>query len=245
MLQKVFVFGLCFFWTVLSINNIGYQIHSNNDLGEIRQTLLKGARYFKFDPHYVDDETACNASSGCLLLNHDKPLVGLSKYDSTNDLLAFFNSSEFNFLSNKETVVVALCFKSAPEKCKNTTSFNKWLNLVDDFYSKALVMMPGVQIVLDGDGKPQNCLAEKWPAWKSVWIKTDGPADAFYSNDETQGFDRFQVLNNPENVIDWTWMAQPEVDYGKFTNSTYPYQLWEVCMHIARLIEFNLIKVVS
>ena len=37
---------------------------------------------------------------------------------------------------------------------------------------------------------------------------------------------RFQVLNDREGRLDWYRLAQQ--DYGKFTNSTSPYHLWEV-----------------
>jgi hypothetical protein len=37
---------------------------------------------------------------------------------------------------------------------------------------------------------------------------------------------RFQVLNDPEGYTDWADMMKQ--NYGKFSESSYPYQLWEV-----------------
>jgi hypothetical protein len=39
-------------------------------------------------------------------------------------------------------------------------------------------------------------------------------------------YGRFQILNDREGRMDWYKLAQE--DYGKFTNSTSPYHLWEV-----------------
>lgn len=191
----------------------------------MNQLLVKGVRMFKFDPHYVTDSSDCK--SGCLLLNHDKPVLSMSTYSSATDLINYLKSENFERLGQGEKIVVALCFKSAPDLCKNTTAFHNWIKLVDEFY-EAAVAIPNVEIILDGDAKPINCLVDKWLPWKSVWIKSDGPKTAFYDNDLDNGDYRFQVLNNPTNVTDWEWMAQPNVNYGKFSSSLYPYQLWEV-----------------
>ena len=80
--------------------NIDYQIHSNNDLREFEALLTKGARAFKFDPHYVDHPLCQSSSlslslssssssllSSCLLLNHDRPSLLSSNYNNTDDLL--------------------------------------------------------------------------------------------------------------------------------------------------------------
>lgn len=213
--------------TTPKILNVDYQIHSNNDLKELPQVLLKGARRFKFDPHYITSDY-CGESKSCLLLNHDNPTPQFSNYNSSTELLNFLKSDDFQRLSDGERVTVALCFKSAPDKCQNTTAFNTWLGLVDDFYLQAQSAPKQVEFILDGDAKPLNCMIGRWPKWNSVWINSDSPNDAFYSNEETNDWYRFQVLNNPENEKNWTWLATPEVNYGKFSNGSYPYQLWEV-----------------
>lgn len=210
--------------------NIDYQLHSFNDLKEFPQILTKGARRFKFDPHYVANTAACHGKKDCLLLNHDTPLPGKSAYNSSDDLLDYLGSGEFEFLRNGDYVSIALCFKSAPSKCKeNNTDFNRWLDLVEDFFDRVAVLnIPNVEFILDGDAKPQGCLVDKWKPWNSVWIVNDCPNDAFYSDSLENDFYRFQVLNNKENVSNWKWMAGDNINYGKFAHSSYAYQLWEV-----------------
>ncbi len=221
---------------------INFQIHSNNDLNEMKQLLLKSASRFKFDLHYVDSLQCRNNkiidSRGCFLLNHDSPLTKYSKYNSSSDLVNYLRSSEFQQLkSTTEAVSVALCFKSVPNYCDfNSQNFNNWLSLTDEFFDDILTSpINGTEFILDGDVKPMNCLVGKWPGLNSVWINTNSPQDALISNSIENDYYRFQILNDPENFSNWTWMAQN--NYGKFSNSTYPYQLWEV---ICILICYNL-----
>ena len=210
--------------------NVDYQIHSNNDLNELSQVLLKGARRFKFDPHYVKTGLKCGDEKACLLLNHDTPFPALSTYNTSTELLTYLKSDDFASRTNEDRVTVALCFKSAPDKCQNTTAFASWLGLVDEFYLLAMELPRQIEIILDGDAMPKDCLIGRWPKWNSVWITGSSPNDAFYSNEEEKDYNRFQVINNPENVANWTWLASPDVNYGKFSNSSYPYQLWEVSL---------------
>lgn len=225
--------------SVLSFSNpssVDYQIHSNNDLLEWPQLLLKGARRFKVDPHFVHSgectEIGISSPDGCLLLNHDRPIVKFNqKYNSSDDLLSllssFADSPSFN---PADKLTVALCFKEAPDYCSaDSERFQSWLRLVDDLYTRAVTGIDpnAVEFVLDGDGKPMNCLEGRWDKWNSVWINTGGPQEAFYSNSVEHDYYRFQVLNDPENVANWTWMAEEDINYGKFSDSLYPYQLWE------------------
>eukprot|EP01034_Spumella_vulgaris_P027431 gene27431-34145_t len=83
-----------------------------------------------------------------------------------------------------------------------------------------------VEFILDGDAKPSGCMVGKWQPWKSVWIVGDN-SEAFTSNAQENDMYRFAILNNPENVTNWEWMASPSVNYGKFSAGAYPYQLWE------------------
>jgi hypothetical protein len=208
--------------------NIDYQIHSNNDLRELPQLLLKGARRFKFDPHYVANASACDGKSECLLLNHDTPVPSIGTYSTSDELLNFLMSPEFEKSTNGEYVSVALCFKSAPDRCQNTTKFSSWLALADDFFAKAALLPAGVEIILDGDAKPKDCLLGRWQPFKSVWIQGDSPNSAFEGDEGELDEYRYQILNNRENISNWKWMATPEINYGKFSSGSYPYQLWEV-----------------
>jgi hypothetical protein len=210
--------------------NIGYQIHSNNDLREMPQLLLKGARRFKFDPHYLaGGADACGeGKESCLLLNHDVPMPKLATYSSSDDLLELLTSDSFAKLTNGEYVSVALCFKSAPDRCQSdSTEFADWLRLADDFFERAKSVPSNVEIILDGDSVPKDCLLGRWLPHNSVWIRTGSTPNAFYDNNAENDDYRYQILNNNENISNWEWMATPEVNYGKFSNSTYPYQLWE------------------
>ena len=217
--------------------NVDYQIHSNNDLRELPQLLLKGARKFKFDPHWVSNSVGCSGMENCLLLNHDTPVPKLANYNSSDDLLDFLESSQFDLLRNGDKVSIALCFKSVPNKCQqDSQDFQSWLKLADSFFDRAQnsISPDAVEFILDGDAKPVSCLIGRWLPWKSVWINADSssPVDAFTSNSQENDYFRFSVLNNRENVSNWKWMADPSINYGKFSNGLYPYQLWEVGIRV-------------
>lgn len=140
------------------ILNVDYQIHSNNDLKEFRQVLIKGSRKFKFDPHYVSHHTKCGKSKDCFLLNHDLPTTLFSDYNTSTELLNYLASSEFKSLVGDEYISIALCFKSAPDLCKtDSDSFQSWMKLVDDFYAQAVATVSSnVEFILDGDAKPTS-----------------------------------------------------------------------------------------
>jgi hypothetical protein len=176
--------------TTATYPEVSYQIHSVNDLAEWHQLMLKGATSFKVDPHYTDAATCAVAGitaseHGCFLLNHDDPTPESSVYSSSDDLVSFVNSDEFRLLQGDRNVSIALCFKSAPDKCQeDSAQFSDWLYLVDDLHAKLTAGggPAGVEIVLDGDGKPVDCLVGRWTPWVSVWIDNGSPADALYSN---------------------------------------------------------------
>jgi hypothetical protein len=160
--------------------NIDYQIHSNNDLNELSSLLIKGARWFKFDPHYVKYHKLCNKKAPCLLLNHDNPSVLYSSYNTSDELLTYLSTSIIlSSITNRnnEKITIQLCFKSAPDKCNfNSDDFIEWLGLVKDFYNKTINLnFNNIEFILDGDGKPIDCLVGQFPLFSSVWISTDSP----------------------------------------------------------------------
>ena len=232
------------FQCVFSEPNVHYQIHSNNDLRELPQTLLKGARAFKFDPFYVELHDICidenkgnNNETDCFILSHDTPQSNYMEYSTSTELILFLSSAEFALYSNSSFVTIALCFKAAPDKCQMESSkFKRWITLVDRLYDAFYAAnVSNVEIILDGDGKPIDCLVGRWQPWNSVWINT--PADAFYSNSQENDYYRFRTLNDNENVANWEWMASADVNYGKFSSIDTPYQIWEPD---AQVIYFNL-----
>lgn len=122
----------------------------------------------------------------------------------------------------------ALCFKSAPDFCNNaSTTFNNWLALADNFFARAKNEVTGVEFILDGGVKPIKCLIGRWPELNSVWISTESPLAAFTSNDKTNDYYRYQIINDMESF--WYWTRLANQNYGKFSDPTskYPYQLWE------------------
>ncbi len=48
-----------------------------------------------------------------------------------------------------------------------------------------------------------------------------------YSNDHEKGYDRFAILNDPEDTLSWTILASELVQYAKFKHSPYTFLLWE------------------
>ena len=158
---------------------IWYQIHSNNDLREWPQLLRKGAIHFKVDPHYFP---GCSEAGSCFILNHDSPQESVS-YNTTDDLVSYLHSLEFQAQRGDKSIQIAFCFKSAPDKCDEASDeFSDWLSLVDQLHQVLTDNPPqGVQFLLDGDGKPISCLVGRWNPWLSVWIEPE-PAEAFYSN---------------------------------------------------------------
>lgn len=171
--------------------SVGYQIHSNNDLNEWEQLLNKGAIRFKVDVHYLAGGTNCvekGYDSECFLLSHDTPNKQYLSYNSSDDLVRFLTLDCQDIRPSNEEIVVSLCFKSAPDKCdESSTAFSTWLTMVDGLYDTLTSQPPdNMQFVLDGDAKPENCLVGRWPLWDSVWIQGSSPDEALYSNEVTE-----------------------------------------------------------
>lgn len=111
----------------------------------------------------------------------------MENYNSTNELVQYLNSDQFRILQAGRNITIALCFKSAPDICQeDSEQFQNWLHLVDDLHSQLIADggPDGVEFMLDGDGKPIDCLVGRWTPWLSVWIESGSPADALYSNSE-------------------------------------------------------------
>eukprot|EP00616_Rhizochromulina_sp_CCMP1243_P016121 CAMPEP_0118982248 /NCGR_PEP_ID=MMETSP1173-20130426/32341_1 /TAXON_ID=1034831 /ORGANISM="Rhizochromulina marina cf, Strain CCMP1243" /LENGTH=677 /DNA_ID=CAMNT_0006932721 /DNA_START=38 /DNA_END=2068 /DNA_ORIENTATION=- len=216
-----------------ALESIGYQVHSANDLGTVVPLVRKGARAFKLDPHFVASTAHCRLArpeesweegAGCLLLSHDTP--GTQPYNTTDELLGLLSSPALEEALRGGAVTVALCFKSGAP-CEDSRRGEQWQALVDDLFREATARAPSfVSFILDGDAKPFGCNAQRWRPWPSVWISGDlSPEEAFWSSDPREGFDRYQVLNQKEDMDEWTWMQS--VNYGKFSNLSQPLQLWE------------------
>uniref|UniRef100_A0A7S4PIC6 Uncharacterized protein n=1 Tax=Paramoeba aestuarina TaxID=180227 RepID=A0A7S4PIC6_9EUKA len=176
---------------------------------------------------------------GCFLLSHDTPTSKVDDYNTTDDILDFISDEKYaHFFKSDRKNGIALCFKTNGfSPCDNSTDAQNWFGLVDDFFDKANQIIRdnnlNVEFIMDGVGTPgagRTCLNQKYRPWVSTYIYPNDPSDAITSNNPLKGYDRFQVLNEPEQS-----MSDPEgwidyfasIDYGKFSNGSYPYQFWE------------------
>lgn len=185
-------------------------------------------------------------------MSHDPPLEKLHRedpnyYSQLEDVLQVLKEVEpVSTVAKQEHVQIALCFKGAPSdicrrphtqthtqqqygRHETRAAAARWLQKVDSFFHAAnrVVKEEGLQVefILDGDGLPLDCLAQRWRPWSSVWMNGSAPQDAFLSDAIKEGFDRFRVLNEPTDLDHWQHLA--EVNYGKFSAGLYPYQIWE------------------
>eukprot|EP00959_Pyramimonas_sp_CCMP1952_P314230 6577753-Pyramimonas_sp.AAC.1 len=207
---------------------VDYQLHSRNDLREWNSFFRKGATSLKIDPHYLN-------TSNSFTLSHDTPVLGRYPYSTLDDVLSYLQHAPH--IIHDKAIDIALCFKKAPkELCAedSTEDVIKWNGMVDTFFERAAVVVEQVKadynitltFVLDGDGKPCDCKADRWMPWNSVWIVKDECSRHCFNSDD--GFcKRFTILNDPD-TSDWAGMSSEEVHYGKFgLVNDVPLQLWE------------------
>eukprot|EP01137_Pigoraptor_chileana_P022140 Opistho-2@86730 len=224
---------------VQSATEIGYQVHSYNDLREWPQTLRKGATWLKIDPHFMPTEFCASQpnvkdpSRGCFLLNHDDPVAERKSYFALDDVLDFATSPEnVNIFSGPETIFIALFFKY-DNPCDGSPASANWTALVDTFFDSANSAIAAhglnVEFILDGAATPtQKCLANRWRPWNATWIVMRDPWDAATSDDPTLGYDRFTINNMPEGKPSYLLVSvMRAIHYGKFAGRSMPYLLWE------------------
>jgi hypothetical protein len=225
--------------------SISFQVHSYDDMREWRSAFGKGMRNFKIDPNFKDatfcaTQTQVNRTDprGCILLNHDDPVVTRTTYNSSVDVVRFLNdSAHADLFATSRRVEIALCFKrSSPLHVCNDTN---WLSFVDDWIADMLQVIStrrlNVELILDGGASPDYrtapCLVNRWRPLVSTWIFPPGdPIEALFNNSASRGYDRYQVLNPPALPLpQWLqpFFALAAVHYGKFVNSTYSFQVWE------------------
>jgi hypothetical protein len=223
-------------------DSISFQIHSYNDLFLWPQALRKGSVIWaKVDPAWVPPEGCAtqhgvaNASDprGCFLLSHDNPLPSERQYNTTEDLVRLVQQPELRpFFADPEPSRkrhIALCFKNAPGRCDNTTEAANWRSLVTDTLAAfdGAIRQQGLnlEIVLDGDASPNlPCLVPLWRPHNSTYISLQDPAGAFESNNATNGYDRYQIVNEPTVLFD----LAADLKFGKFAQQeVYNYLIWE------------------
>ena len=134
----------------------------------------------------------------------------------------------FAFIAHRETPIhIALCFKYG-NPCDNSVESQNWIALVTSFFHNATSLIAKerlkLEFVLDGVATPggipsrcfasllitfelkwrcltscRTCLSKLWKPWNSTWIAVSDPWEAAFSNTENNhGYDRFQILNQPE-----------------------------------------------
>ena len=166
--------------------DLGWQVHSWNDIREWPQLLQKSVLapgynpaeqrlYVKIDPHYMPslfcdsqlrDLPRGPTKKGCTVLSHDVPLPVVNNYSTTDDVLATIQQQ----LASRGSlnVSLALCFKSSPlGVCAASPSeeASDWLGLVDGLLNRAAALQArypdgGFEVVLDGDATPGGSTAE-------------------------------------------------------------------------------------
>ena len=212
---------------------ISYQLHSRNDLREWNAIFRKDATSLKIDPHFL-------RYSDQFVLSHDTPFPWQprhNQYSTLDDVLLYLQSAP-TFLHGK-SIVFALCFKAAPVSLchaghQDDQDVRQWMHMAESFFARADQVVKDVQqnfgitvtFVLDGDGKPCDCLADKFLPWKSTWIDTDQCSQDCYNSDE--GYcERFAILNDPSSS-DWASMSTKNNHYGKFgLSKNQTLQVWE------------------
>ena len=157
--------------------------------------------------------------------------------NTTSDLLALLTSDAFApvFRSPSQAVHISLCFKGCGGgqcPCDGSIASNDWLATLDSFFSSALAAVNSsglnVEFLLDGDGNPgqHTCLAHRWRPLQSMYISGPGrdPPGAFTQDDESKGWDRLVVLNEPAGPL---WTLAADLHFGKFAARARPFIVWE------------------
>ena len=234
--------SLCTVFVASTPNEVSYQIHSQDDLRQWPQTLLKGATWFKFDLNYNSPAFCLSPSNstlrvnatqaaelGCFLLNHDPPtLLGRSApYNTSDDILAFVTSpAQAGWFRNKARPVrIALCSKFNGDVCDGSVHSQSYIALFSDFFNKAQAALASlnlaVEFLLDGGLGPTGarpCLRPLWQPWNSTVIYGEDGPDSLYSSDANASLaeGRFQV-NNMESGF-FSFLPAFLDHYGKFSN---------------------------
>ncbi|KAJ6251891.1 hypothetical protein M0813_14747 [Anaeramoeba flamelloides] len=211
--------------------------------------------WWKLDINYADPGLAsmiptCKdpVDKGCLVLTHNSPTKGVS-YSTPEDLFTFLTdttNSQF-FHNPSQQTYLAFCFKYS-DPCdgwdlKNDTTTQNWMTLVDQMMDDGKEIIQdnnlSVSFIIDGSATPGGsvsdvnkmrlCLKSKWEPWASTFVSTRDPEGAIKSSDSEYGYDRFQVLNEPSNIIfpPLYFDLMKGLGYGKFQELPYPFLVWE------------------
>jgi hypothetical protein len=194
--------------------------------------------------------TKIQPTSARLVLSHDEPTdqhrkINSTRYDDLIDILDELNPNRGNTLGellikdNQPNIHIQLCLKGVPDPCsvdphgkRNVTNL-LWVQLMDTFFEQVNQRLlqgqlyENIEFVLDGGGKPFDCLKWCWMPWPSVWISNDAksPPQALTMDDPPPWYKRYSILNSAAFFSEWERLQS--INYGKFSKGKYPYQVWE------------------
>lgn len=242
--------SLCAVFVTAAPNEVSFQIHSQDDLRQWPQTLLKGATWFKFDLNYNTPAFCLSpsnstlrvnatqaASLGCFLLNHDPPtLLGRSApYNTSDDILSFVTSAANAgwFRYKARPIRIALCSKFNGDACDGSVQSQGYIALFSDFFSRAQAAIASldlaVEFLLDGGLTPtaaRPCLRQLWAPWNSTLIFGEDSPSSLYSSNANASLaeGRFQVNNMQSGLF--SFLPAFLDNYGKFSNPLRAQTAW-------------------
>ena len=195
---------------------------------------------------------------GCLVLGHDVQMSGTTPYNTTDDLLSFLATDEEESYGDLTIATCFKsghpCSNTALGNSWNTLVDNFFATSIDTTATITWVLDGDAKVSRRGvhasvplppaisprhqrivapsqpnhsNVKPHDCNTDRWQPWNSTWINSEDEG-ALWSNDPEKGWHRFVVLNNEEDFTNWTWLASPSVNYGKFSaeGMDQAYQMW-------------------
>jgi hypothetical protein len=183
---------------------ISFQIHSYDDARSWDALLVRGARWWKFDTHFVPSydchlfpsHSQCGAY-GMLLLAHDDPKSHNVSYSDSNDLLKWLSSTSPTLLQGS---TMALCGKGAPanvSSCLSNPHWKEYFITYDAFIGQLMSLQRNglqVEFLLDGDLYTMgDCYSNRWLPWNKTWTLV--PILGYETN--LGEFGRYQVFNVP------------------------------------------------
>eukprot|EP01132_Coremiostelium_polycephalum_P003994 gene3994-4995_t len=200
--------------------------------------LRKGVDWIKIDVHYMTSvfctSQGLNDSRGCFVLSHDLP-VSYVRYNNTDQLIDYIvEKKDTWFGEGSSRKHLALCFKvDGFEPCDKVPEAGDFVQLtgelVTEFQKVLGQYQMNLEIIIDGEAIPVDCLANKWRPFNATWM--GDPMMALMSDNKTLGYDLFQIadlpipIGTPTHYVDQ--LCQVDPPYGKFRNNSYPLLVWE------------------
>jgi hypothetical protein len=222
---------------------VGYQIHSQNDLRQWPQTLLKGGSdrelWMKVDMLYEPPEFCQNtaypavgrvnpatAHLGCFLLTHDAPApMRPLPYNTSDDVLNMIVDpspalAPYFAPESGRTISIALCAKFGGQVCDGSEQSNDFIALMDDFVARAQESVASlglaVEFILDGAFTPSGT---RNACLKDKWQPWN--ATFIFGSDPATAYTDNNATNGDSrfqinNMNIWGVVPSFSTQYGKF-----------------------------